>query len=409
MSATDGPTWVRPREPEVVPNQYIVVFKRDTTPSVRAAHRAWASERHFETISTAGHGQGTVGLLSKFTISDTDGPVAGYCARIPQALAQEINDTDEVDFIEQDYKVYALDTVTQENAPWGLARLSHTDVLTPENKGAYTYDAAAGEGTYAYIIDTGILAEHEDFEGRATFGYNAVPKSTNTDLHGHGTHVAGTIGGTKYGVAKKTHLIGVKVLGDDGSGTNTSVIAGIQWALADAQSKGVHKCVANMSLGGGKSRALNIAVAAAVRQGFTIAVAAGNEGANADTSSPASEPTVITVGATGIDDRVPSWSNWGPLVDIFAPGHLITSSWIDTSGGGATNLTNTISGTSMATPHIAGLVAYLLSVDPTLNTPAKVLKRLTTLGVRGKIVSSTLHSNTINLLAQNGLAKAAPA
>lgn len=405
---SDGPAFTRPsREPEIVPNQYIVVFKKHTTSSVRATHRAWASERHFETISIAGHGLGTVGLLSKFTIQDTDGPVAGYCARIPKELADEIENTDEVDFVEPDYKVYALDVETQENAPsWGLARLSHSEVLTADNKGTYTYDSTAGEGTYAYIIDTGILANHEDFEDRATFGYNSVLKSTNSDLHGHGTHVAGTIGGKTYGVAKKTKLIGVKVLGDDGSGTNTTVIAGLQWALADAQKKGVTKCVANMSLGGGKSRALNMAVAACIKQNFCIAVAAGNEGANADTSSPASEPTVITVGATGVDDKVPNWSNWGKLVDIHAPGHLITSSWIDESGGGATNKTNTISGTSMATPHITGLIAYLLSVDPTLDTPKKVCEKLRSLAVKDKIDSATLKTGTANLLAQNGLGAA---
>jgi len=402
---SDGPAYTRPsREPEIIPNQYIVVFKKDTPSHVRATHRAWASERHFETISIAGHGLGTVGLLSKFTIQDTDGQVAGYCARIPKELRDEIENTDEVDYVEPDYKVYALDVETQENAPsWGLARLSHSEVLTAENKGTYTYDSAAGEGSYAYIIDTGILANHEDFEGRATFGYNAVLKSTNTDLHGHGTHVAGTIGGKKYGVAKKAKLIGVKVLGDDGSGTNTTVIAGLQWALEDAKKKGVNKCVANMSLGGGVSKALNAAVCAVVKQGMTLAVAAGNEGADASTSSPASEPTVITVGATGVDDKVPRWSNYGKLVDIHAPGHLITSSWIDESGGGALDKTNTISGTSMATPHIAGLIAYLFSVDPTLDSPAKVCKKLKELAVKNKIDAATLKTGTPNVLAQNGL------
>ncbi|KAF8460592.1 peptidase S8/S53 domain-containing protein [Kalaharituber pfeilii] len=390
-----------PSEPQHVPNQYIVVFKPTTTHEVRAEHRAWAAERNFQNVSVQGHGQGTSGLLHTFNICD--GALMGYCARVSEDLAKEIEETDEVDFVEPDYKVYALALTQQQSAPWGLARLSAGRKLTASSNNIYTYDdEAAGEGTYSYIIDTGILENHEEFEGRATFGYNAVRNSSNTDRNGHGTHVAGTIGSKSYGVAKKTQLIGVKVLGDSGEGTNATVIAGLQWALADAERRGVTKCVANMSLGGTFARALNTAVQAAYDRGLTMVVAAGNEGQNANRGSPSSEPTAITVGATAIDDTVPVWSNYGTRVDIFAPGVDIASTWIDESGGGSVTAINTISGTSMASPHICGLAAYLISKYPELDTPRKVTDRIVQLGVKGQIVPATLRGGSGNLLAHNG-------
>lgn len=391
-----------PAQGEAIPNQYIVVFKQGVTSQARATHRAWAAERHFSVLSLHGSGLGTVGLISKFNVCD--GELCGYSAAIPAHLAEEINNTDEVDFVEPDYKVYALgQVVSQTNAgSWGLARLSSPTKLTPENDSEYLYDETAGEGTTAYVIDTGILAEHEEFEGRATFGFNAVRNSSDTDRNGHGTHVSGTIGSKTYGVAKKTKLIGVKVLGDDGSGSNSGVIAGIQWAVKDAREKGVTKCVANMSLGGGVNKALNRAVKLAVNAGVTFVCASGNEGSDASTSSPGSEPTVITVGATSKDDTCPDWSNYGPLVDIHAPGDYIVSTYIDESGNGSVTETSTLRGTSMASPHVCGLAAYLMAQDPTLNTPKKVTARIKELGLKGQIDPSSLQGNTVNLLAHNG-------
>lgn len=178
--------------------------------------------------------------------------------------------------------------------------------------------------------------------------------STNSSCPGHGTHCAGTIGGSTYGVAKKASLIAVKVLDASGSGTNSGVISGIQWASSDASSKGISKkAVASMSLGGSKSTAVNSAVASAVGTGMTFVVAAGNDNANAANYSPASEASAITVGATTSANARASYSNYGSVLDIFAPGSSILSSWI-----GSTTATNTISGTSMATPHVAGAAAY---------------------------------------------------
>jgi len=257
--------------------------------------------------------------------------------------------------IEPNTKVYANALVTQQNSPYGLARISHKDAGAT----SYVYDSSAGEGTFSYIIDTGIYIEHNDFGGRAQYGVNLAEGEPDGDGNGHGTHVAGTTGSTTYGVAKKTTLIAVKVLGADGSGTNDQVLAGIDWAVNDAKSKGrIGKAVANLSLGGIFSPSTNAAAAEAVSQGLFLAVAAGNDGLPAFTSSPASEKSVCTIGASDASDNKASFSNFGSLVDVFAPGVNVTSAWID-----GPDDTNTISGTSMATPHVTGLGAYLLALE----------------------------------------------
>jgi len=391
-----------PQQPEPIKDQYIVVFKPECTSEKRAAHRAWAAELHFEALSDEGHGGGATGLLHKFNMGN--GHLAGYTARVTGSVIQKITETDEVEFVEQDYKVYPLQHIVQVPAPsWGLARLSSTAGVTSDTDGIYTYDDdAAGDGTTVYVIDTGILVDHDDFEGRAEFGYNAVANSSDTDLQGHGTHVSGTTAGRQYGVAKKANIVAVKVLGDDGSGTNSGVIAGIQWAVKNAQTRpgGIQKCVANMSLGGSFSQAVNRAVRFANDQGMTMVVAAGNETEDANTGSPASEPTAVTVGAIDENNTLAWFSDYGPRVDVFAPGVNITSCWIDESGGGATDQTKVLQGTSMASPHITGLCAYLISKDPSLNSPGKVVAKLKQLALKGQIISALKGSP--NLVAFNG-------
>lgn len=205
-----------------------------------------------------------------------------------------------MDFIEADQIMVAKSIVTQTKVPsWGLPRVSQKQNVDFTK---YFYDSSAGQGVTAYVIDTGINTSHKDFQGRATWGYNAAD-GVNEDGVGHGTHVAGTIGGATYGIAKKVSLIAVKVLGSDGSGTNSDVLKGIEWVISDAQSKGTAaKSVANMSLGGSYSAALNQAVEEAVSAGITFAVAAGNENVDAANSSPASAKSAITVGAIDQDD-----------------------------------------------------------------------------------------------------------
>lgn len=279
---------------------------------------------------------------------------------------------------------------TQTGAPWGLGRTSRRT----RGSTSYTYDTSAGANTCVYVIDTGIYTAHSDFEGRA-FQVANYASGSNTDGNGHGTHCAGTVGGKTYGVAKKTKLLGVRVLGADGSGTNSGVISGINFAVNDRASRGCSAgAVGSMSLGGGKSTAVNSAVANAVSAGLFMAVAAGNENQNAANVSPASEPTAFTVGATDSSDRKASFSNYGSVVDVHAPGVSILSTWI-----GGTTRTNTISGTSMATPHVAGLAAYLLALEGS-RTPAALGNRIISLATTDAITG--LVSGTPNRLIFNG-------
>ncbi|MSY38944.1 MAG: S8 family serine peptidase, partial [Actinobacteria bacterium] len=240
---------------------------------------------------------------------------------------------------------------TQGCATWGLDRI---DQLTANLDGLFT-PAGTGSGVVAYVVDTGIYAAHSDFTGRISSGYTAISDGNGTnDCNGHGTHVAGTIGGTTYGVAKQVTLVPVRVLGCTGSGSTSGVIAGIDWAITHHASG---PAVLNMSLGGGYSKTLNDAVVAAVADGITVVVAAGNSSVNACDSSPASEATAITVGATSSNDARASFSNYGSCVDLFAPGVNITSAGIS-----GTTSASTFSGTSMASPHVAGAAAVYLGL-----------------------------------------------
>ncbi|KAA8895792.1 peptidase S8/S53 domain-containing protein [Sphaerosporella brunnea] len=395
-------TYTASTQPETIPHNYIVVFKKDTPHDKCDAHCAWAAEMHSQKVYTADDQAKYCGLQHQYKL-----PCgwAGYAGSFDQALIEELEATDEVDYVEPDVKVFASQIVTAAAGSWGQARISQRSKLTATTKGTFYYDDTAGEGATVYIVDTGILASHDEFENRATFGHNAVPGSADTDMNGHGTHCAGTIGGKTYGVAKKATLVGIKVLGDDGSGSISSVISGLNWAAEDAQSKGaLKKSVASMSLGGGYSKAMNSAVKAIVQAGMTVCVAAGNESRDAATSSPASEPTAVTVGATAIDDSMSSFSNYGKLVDVFAPGSMITSAWIDKSGGGSTSSINTISGTSMATPHISGLSAYLIALEK-LEGSAQVTQRIKQLATSGQLTG--LKGDSANLLSYNGAQDAA--
>ncbi|MFF2327963.1 MULTISPECIES: S8 family serine peptidase [unclassified Streptomyces] len=255
---------------------------------------------------------------------------------------------------------------TQENPPsWGLDRIDQTETAGDD---AYTYPDSAGEGVTAYVIDTGVRTTHEEFEGRASSGYDAVDDDDSADDgNGHGTHVAGTIAGATYGVAKNAKIVAVRVLDDSGSGTTEQVVAGIDWVTAHHEGPSV----ANMSLGGGADEALDTAVQKAIASGVTFAVAAGNESTDASESSPARVPEAITVASSTVDDEQSSFSNYGPIVDIYAPGSDITSAWNDSDDG-----SNTISGTSMATPHVVGAAAVYLSGHPDA-TPEEVATALT--------------------------------
>ncbi|KAK4185257.1 alkaline protease [Podospora australis] len=315
----------------------------------------------------------------------------GFAGKLSAADLDAVRLLPEVEYVEEEAIFTINAVVTQANAPWGLARISSKTKGTT----SYKYDDTAGAGTCSYVIDTGIYTAHSNFGGRAVWGGNFVD-SSNTDGNGHGTHVAGTIGSTTYGVAKKTTLIAVKVLNASGSGSTSGVVAGINYVTTNAKTRSCpNGVVANMSLGGGYSASINNAAKALVDSGVFLAVAAGNDNANASGYSPASEPSVCTVGSSTSADAKSSFSNYGSLVDVFAPGTSILSTWI-----GSTSATNTISGTSMASPHIAGLGAYLLRLQGP-KTPAALCAYIASSANQGLITG--LPSGTPNRLAYNGL------
>ncbi|MEU7700351.1 S8 family peptidase [Streptomyces sp. NPDC015492] len=291
--------------------------------------------------------------------------INGYAVELSEAQARKLAADPAVASVVQN-RVFTVDGTQPSPPSWGLDRIDQRAL--PLNQ-SYTYPDSAGQGVTAYIIDTGVRITHSDFGGRASNGYDAIDNdNTAQDGHGHGTHVAGTVAGTSYGVAKKAKIVGVRVLNNQGSGTTAQVVAGIDWVTRNA----VKPAVANMSLGGGVDSALDTAVRNSIASGVTYAVAAGNDNANASNYSPARVAEAITVGSTTNTDARSSFSNYGSALDIFAPGSSITSSW-----NSSDSATNTISGTSMATPHVAGAAAVYLAGNPTA-TPAQVSTALTT-------------------------------
>ncbi len=344
---------VRARNP--IPDRYIVVFRDDvmSRSGVEAVRDDIANEYEARVERTYRS------ALNGF---------AGEMSR-EQALAL-VHDP-RVALVEEDGLVEA--STTENNATWGLDRIDQTSLPLD---GRYTYNDNAGAGVRVYVIDTGILSTHQEFTGRVLPGHDFVDNDSNpTDCNGHGTHVSGTAVGTTYGVAKAANVIAVRVLDCSGSGSNSGVIAGVDWVTANR----VLPAVANMSLGGGASTALDQAVQRSIAAGVTYALAAGNDNANACNSSPSRTPEAITVGATTTNDARASFSNFGTCVDIFAPGQSITSSWYSSPSA-----TNTISGTSMASPHVAGAAALYLGANPSA-TPQQVRDALVSNGVNGTI------------------------
>jgi subtilisin family serine protease len=285
--------------------------------------------------------------------------IKGFAATLPAAALAGLQRNPQVSFIAPDGIATISGSGTDNSATWGLDRIDQRDL---PRDGSYTW-TQDGTGVHVYIVDTGIWTAHNEFGGRASVGFDAMGDGRNgQDCNGHGTHVAGTVAGTEYGVAKKANVVAVRVLGCSGSGTWAGVIAGVDWVTANADKP----AVANMSLGGGVFSPLDAAITTAVGSGITFAVAAGNSNANACNSSPARAPAALTVGATTSSDARASYSNFGSCVDLFAPGSGITSAWWNTTTG-----TRTISGTSMASPHVAGVAALHLSANPNA-TPAAV-------------------------------------
>ncbi|RGP65268.1 alkaline protease 1 [Fusarium longipes] len=347
-------------EPQlVVPNTYIIKYKENVSTS--------SKKKHEEGIDKMAKTKGKEGVLDNFNLHD----FKGYVADISKSELHDIVNSDLVDYVEPDtiVNMSAITApslgpltkrgyTTQLKAPWGLARISRSysgEGLDPR----YTYDNTAGAGINVYVLDSGIRTTHKDFGGRAIWGANFITGSPDTDEFGHGTHVAGTIGGKTYGVAKRCKIYAVKVLDKDGIGSWSVILQGLQWAVDHARSHGrINKSVINASLGGGFTQIGNDVVKSTTDLGMTIVVSAGNEASDAANFSPGSAPSAITVGATDGSDWRSMWSNYGTLVDIYAPGTDILS---------AGHLSDTssvyMSGTSMASPHVAGLAAYFMAKD----------------------------------------------
>lgn len=360
---------------QVIPGQYIVSFNSNARSSFEA---------NVDAIQSLFRNRDSSNII----IHKYDTVFNGISAKLDNATLEKVKALANVEYIEQDEYVHALET--QQNAPWGLARVSQRSKLESAPY-TYNYNGNAGEGVNIYVLDTGLNVNHTDYAGRVSWGTTTATGSTNDDLHGHGTHCAGTAAGTAYGVAKKAKLIAVKVLGDSGTGTKTDSIAGINWVVKNKS--GVKGNVISMSIGGSYSDAQNQAIADAVGKGVITVVAAGNSNDDACKYSPSSAPKAITVGATDVKDAKASFSNYGSCVDIHGPGVNVLSAW-----KGSSTATNTISGTSMATPHVAGLAATLLSQGVLAGDLEAKLKAVAT---SGKI--SGLNTNTVNLLGYNNI------
>ncbi|CAN5583009.1 S8 family peptidase [soil metagenome] len=370
-----------------VPADYIVVLSKPAIEEMNAQFTASGFDVSAQAVVTSAMRT----LSDDYDLSDASKTfshaIRGGVFELDGEEAAALRKDPRVAYVERDGRVSISDfhtTATQAVAPWGLDRLDQSSL--PLSK---TYESPdGGAAVNAYVIDTGVLKTHTEFQGRASFGYDFVDNDNDaTDCNGHGTHVAGTIAGATYGVAKNANIIAVRVLDCNGSGSFSGVVQGIEWVTAHHTGPSV----ANMSLGGGVSQAIDDAVAASIQSGVTYVVAAGNENQNACNSSPSRVPAAITVGATTNTDARASFSNFGSCVDVFAPGQDITSSWFTSA-----TATNTISGTSMASPHVAGVAALYLAQHPSA-LPAEVSSKIATNALSGKI--SNAGTGSPNLLA----------
>ncbi|KAI8372859.1 serine protease 1 [Radiomyces spectabilis] len=389
----------QPQDAEAVSDSYIVVLKDHVDTEKAHSHCGWVNNLHKRDAPLAEllDADAAAGIKHTYNLPGW----RGYAGKFTEETVHHIRQSPEVAYVERDTMMYTSEL--QRGAPWGLSRISHRDALTLRDFNKYSYDAKGGQDVKVYVIDTGINIDHSDFDGRAEWGVTIPENDNDKDGNGHGSHCAGTIAGRRYGVAKKAKPVAVKVLSSNGSGSTSWVLAGVNWVIEQHQldaenakkaNKKYKGAVANMSLGGGKSRALDTAVNQAVRSGLVFAVAAGNDNKDACNYSPAAADLAITVGASNLRDRRAYFSNFGKCVDVFAPGENILSIWND-----GKDSTQTISGTSMASPHVAGLAAYFLSLEEESVEPKVIKDKILKLGSKDKL--DNIPKDTPNLLIFN--------
>ncbi|TPX64889.1 hypothetical protein SpCBS45565_g05548 [Spizellomyces sp. 'palustris'] len=369
------------RAGDVIAGQYIVTFKQSTSNFAPRDVDALINDI-LGSVKTNLRRAESAELLHKYDFGS--GQLQGFSAKLEADALTKIKAHPEVQAIEPDTIVTLEGTQTGlDGGLWGI------DSLDGAIDRIYTYPDSAGAGVDAYVIDTGVTVSHPDLRGRVTWGASFTGESGTTDGNGHGTHVSGTIGGTTYGVAKKVNIIGVRVLAADGSGSTSGVVAGMNWVADRVKSTG-RKSVANMSLGGGKASAIDSAARGLINANVALAVAAGNSQKDSCTGSPSGVKEAFTVGASDVNNRWASFSEFGTCVDIIAPGVQIKSAW---NNGG----TNTISGTSMATPHVAGALAVAYS-QRDFSSPAQAFQYLLSKAKTGAI--SGVPSGTPNKFLQ---------
>ncbi|UZP46083.1 hypothetical protein NXS19_013895 [Fusarium pseudograminearum] len=374
ISAFLRPMLSNPDSLNIIPNRYIVVYN-DTFDDDAIAAKEFSiasaiKKRNLNKRSSIGQAMST--SIKSFRMNTW----RAMSLDADDMMVQDLFKSDEVAYIEADTRVQLNAAIAQEN---------------------YIFDDSAGEGITAYVVDTGIKVDHSEFEGRATFGGNFID-NVDDDENGHGSHVAGTIGGATFGVAKKVDLVAVKVLDASGGGSNSGVLQGMQFVVDDVKKNNrAGKAVMNMSLGGDKSEAINRAIEALFKAGVVPVVAAGNENRETALTSPGSAPNAITVGAIdATSDQRADFSNFGPEVDIYAPGVDVLSVGIKSNTD-----TATLSGTSMASPHVAGLAAYLMGFQK-LDGPAQVASLIKSLATESGAKVRNNVRGTTDGIANNG-------
>ncbi|KAF4991745.1 hypothetical protein FGRMN_7635 [Fusarium graminum] len=372
-----------PTDRGTVPGKFIVALR--PTDVDLGLHARWLSD--VQEQSLARRGIESSGVEKTFSFPGFQ----GYSGSFDDETIQIIKANSSVLSVEPEQIYTVASPVTQQSPPWGLSAISNAN--PPSSSASYTYDLSAGAGIFAYVLDSGIYLQHDEFQGRAVFGADTSGVASEKQ---HGTLVAAIVNGATYGVAKKATVVDVQVLGDD-SGTSSGVLDGLAWTVNDVVAKNrAGKAVINMSLSGGSSEIMNTAVQKAIDAGIPVVAAAGNENRDAANGSPGNNPNVITVAASNKNYQRWAHSNWGPTCDIFAPGQDIVSAWPTSASA-----TRTASGTSEAAPHVAGIVAYLLALEGS-RTPAQIWSRLKELAIKDKIADT---QGVPNLLVYNGIGK----